>query len=107
MLVKEITQTMVTKKPDKVLELVSNGFTLKVLRRGKILYEITPPKIQKSNIKRVVDAMYLLDEYLIPLTPEELQNDRINQSIPEQYHQVPAIKLGFNLTYGQNQSTES
>lgn len=99
MLVKEITQTMVTKKPDKVLELVSSGFTLKVLRRGKILYEITPPKTQKINKKRVVDAMHLLDEYLIPLTEEEKQHDCVNQSIPEQYHQVPAIKLGFNLTY--------
>lgn len=102
MLIKEIPQTMVTTKPNLITQLVEDGFSLKVIKRGKVVYEINPPKVEKENKKRVIDCMYLLDEYLMPLNEEETVNDRVSESVPEGYEELPPIKFGFNLSYRQN-----
>ena len=99
MLIKEIPQTMVTTKPNLITQLVEDGFSLKVIKRGKVVYEINPPRLEKENKNRVVDCMYLLDEYLIPLSEEEISNDRVSESVPEGYEELSPIKFGINITY--------
>lgn len=107
MLIKEITQTMVTTQPNLILQLVKDGFSLKVVEEGKVVYEINPPRLERENKNRVVDCMYLVDEYLIPVNEDEVSNNSVSESVPEGYEELPPIKFGFNLSYRQNQSLES
>ena len=107
MLIIETTQTMVTTQPNLILQLVKDGFSLKVVEEGKVVYEINPPRLERENKNRVVDCMYLVDEYLIPVNEDEVSNNSVSESVPEGYEELPPIKFGYNLSYRQNQSLES
>lgn len=97
MLVKTISRTLLSKNATEIDKLIEAGYKLVVKKKGKVVFTINPPIIERKEVIEK-DLTYLLEDETLFTKTEIPNHDPFNYShLPttETDDTIPAVGLGY------------